>query len=293
MGNHSATNEQSATKKMPTKKLAVIAVVAVIVLAVGACWYACFRAPYENAVKAFDEAADGLNERNMELDASIAELQDLVGTGGTPLDSATLDVANAVVSEAQGAKQEIPAMPDDTEEIALLAVDMEGMGNYAVQLESIAAAQASLQDSIDQLKQVTNPSEQFVIERLTGLPNITGIEAATEQNDPNGHLHKDGGYTSAVFFSSDLVDQSEVYPNEGFTGIPAAGTDGGGCVEVYATVEDAEERNTYLSAFDGSILRPGSYAVLGTCVVRTSDFLTASQQDGLEGSIVDSLTRLE
>lgn len=47
-------------------------------------------------------------------------------------------------------------------------------------------------------------------------------------------------------------------------GIPAVRTDGGGCVEVYAIVEGAEERNTYLSVFDGSILRPGSHAVVGT-----------------------------
>lgn len=119
---------------------------------------------------------------------------------------ATLDVANAVVGEVQGAKRESPAMPDGTEEIALSADEMEGVRNYTDRLESTTTAQVSLQDSIDQLKQVTNPSEQFVIERLAGLPNLTEIEAATEQNDPNGRLRKDGGYTSAVFFSSGLVD---------------------------------------------------------------------------------------
>lgn len=99
-------------------------------------------------------------------------------------------------------------MPEATEDIEARASEIEEMGDYAARLDAIATAQANLQGSIDQMEQVTNPAEQFVVERLNGLPNITGVEAATEQNDPNGSLHKDGGYTAAVFFSSDLVDQS-------------------------------------------------------------------------------------
>ena len=96
---------------------------------------------------------------------------------------------------------------------------------------------------------MTNPSEQYVIERLQGLPNTAGIEAATEQSGPNGNLHKDDGYTSAVFFSSDLVDQSQLYTDEAYMGIPAVGTEGGSCVEAYATTENAEGCDTHLSAF--------------------------------------------
>lgn len=287
------TKANSKEGKKPNGKIiAIVAVIVVAVAAIGAYLYVNYQIPHNEAVNAFDDAAAGLNDRNAELDAAVEGLQDLMGSGEDPLDEATLEAASAAIGEAQGAKQEVPAMPSETEEIITLAAEIEGMGDYASQLEALSTAQTNLQNSIDQLKQVTNPSEQFVIERLTGLPNITGVEAATEQNDPNGNLHKDGGYTSAVFFSSDLVDQSQVYTDETYTGIPSTGTDGGGCVEVYATVEDAEERNTYLSAFDGSVLRPGSHTVLGTCVIRTSDLLQASQQDAIEQSIIDSLTRL-
>lgn len=285
-------NSKEGKKRPNGKIIAIVAVIVVAVIAVGAYWYVNYQIPHNEAASAFDAAVAGLNDRNAELDAAIEELQDLMGSGEDPLDEATLEAASAAIGEAQGAKQEAPAMPNETEEISSLAAEVEGMGDYTSQLEALSTAQTNLQNSIDQLKQVTNPSEQFVIERLTGLPNVTGVEAATEQNDPNGNLHKDGGYTSAVFFSSDLVDQSQVYADEAYTGIPAAGTDGGGCVEVYATVEDAEERNAYLSGFDGTILRPGSHTVLGTCVIRTSDLLQASQQDAIEQSIIDSLTRL-
>lgn len=286
---------EEAQEKETNKKLIVIVVAVIIVAAIagaGAYWYTNYKVPHDEAVAAFETAASGLEQRNSELDAAIADLQNIMGSEDKPFDESTLDAASAAIGEAQGAKQNAPEIPEATDEINAAAAEIETMGDYSTQLESLATAQTNLQNSINQMKQVTNPSEQFVIERVTGLSNVTGIEAATEENDPNGNLHKDGGYTSVVYFTSDLVDQSEVYPLEGYTGIPASGTDAGGCVEVYATAEDAQERDTYLSAFDGGILDSGSHTVVGTCVVRTSHLLTASQQDGLEQSIVESLTKL-
>lgn len=286
-------DEEKSVKKLSKKAVAwiSIAVIAVIV-AIGA-WYVNYHIPHSEAVASFNEAAEGLMQRNAELDSAIVELQEVMGSGKDPYDPSTLDAASDAIGSAQGAKQEVPEMPSDTTEIADAADEIESMGDYSVQIEALSTAQENLQRSIDQLTQVTNPSEQFVIERLTGLPNITGVEAVTEKNDPNGNLNKQGGYTATVYFSSDLVDQSEVYPSEGYTGIPAVGTEGGGAVEVYATVEDAEERDTYLAAFDGGFLSSGSHRVAGTCVIRTSYRLTASQQQELEQNIIDSLTRLD
>jgi hypothetical protein len=172
------------------------------------------------------------------------------------------------------------------------AAEIEKMGDYSAQLETLSTAKTNLQVSISQLKQVTNPSEQYVIDRISGLPNVTGVEAVTEGNDPNGQLNKAGGYTATVYFSSDLVDKSEVYPAPGYTAIVGAGCDGGGCVEVYATVDEAQKRSDYLATYDGTVLASGSHDVVGTCLIRTSNHLAASQQHALEQSIKDSLTRL-
>lgn len=285
--------EKKPEQGLGAKRGALIAAVAVVVVAAIGFWYVNYQIPHNNAVDAFNTAADGLSQRNEELDKAIARLQELMGSEERPYDPSVLDAASSAIGEAQGAKCDVPEMPSGTDEIIAAAEEIEGMGDYSTQLEALAGAQANLQDSIDQLKQVTNPTEQFVIGRLTGLPNITGVEAVTEDNDPNGNLNKQGGYTSTVYFSSDLVDQSEVYLSEGYTGIPAAGTDGGGAVEVYATVEDAEERDAYLAALDGGFLSSGSHRVVGTCVVRTSDFLTASQQQEMEQNVIDSLIRLD
>ena len=161
--------------------------------------------------------------------------------------------------------------------------------DYSSHITNITEKKAALEDSIQQMKQITNPTGDFVIQRLQGIDGISACQAVTEDHDPNGNLNKQGGYTAAIYFSSPWINQDEVYGND----IVEKGTDGGGCVEVYASVEDAESRNTYLSAFDGTgFLNPGSHEVLGTTVIRTSATLTATQQNTLTQAISDKLLEL-
>ena len=284
--------QQSATKKKTTMIVAIVVIVAALIGG-GAYWYVNYQVPHQQAVDAFNTACEALDARTAKVDEAIAALQAVQAGDDKPLDAATDEAASSAIGQAQAAKQSAPEMPSGTDEINAAAAEVDKMGDYTETLNALAAAQKALEDSIAQLKQVTNPSEAFVIQRITGLPNITGVEAVTESNDPNGKLNKAGGYTATVYFSSDLVDQSSVYASEGYTGIVAVGNDGGGTVEVYSSVEDAEKRSTYLGAFDGSILSSGSHEVLGTCVLRTSDKLTASQQQTLTQEVKEALIRLE
>jgi len=128
-----------------------------------------------------------------------------------------------------------------------------------------------------------NPEIEDVRDAIISIEHISLIEIVTEENDPNGQLGKAGGYTGALFFIYDLVEDN----NE--DSAIDAGTDGGGCIEIYATVEDAESRDSYLGNFDGTIFSSGSHTVLGTVVIRTSNDLTASQQQTLEDAIIDAL----
>ena len=68
------------------------------------------------------------------------------------------------------------------------------------------------------------------------------------------------------------------------------GTDAGGSVEIYATVEDAENRCNYLSQFDETILYTGSYAVIGTMVIRTSYLLDFDDQVRVTSEITKVIT---
>ena len=70
-----------------------------------------------------------------------------------------------------------------------------------------------------------------------------------------------------------------------------AGTDGGGSVEVYKTAEEATKGEEYLAGFDGTA--SGSHKVVGTCMVRTSDSPTTTQQSELEEAIIEALTRID
>lgn len=140
--------------------------------------------------------------------------------------------------------------------------------------------------SITNDSQIINPSEEFVISKLNTISVVTGIQTATEENDPNGKLHKAGGYNSAVYFSTSYIDQNSVRGKD----IVDKGTDCGGQIEVYSTVEDAEKRNTELSIYDGTFLDSGSHKVLGTMVIRISSKSTATEQNYLTELIVDAFT---
>ena len=139
---------------------------------------------------------------------------------------------------------------------------------------------------------MTAPSQDFVVSRLGKVPGVSDMEPVTEANDPNRRLNKTGGYTAAVYFHFGGVDGIE----EVNSALPSIeiGTDGGGCIEVYRTVEDANKRNDYLASFDGQgVLDTGSHKVLGTVIIRTSHFLTASQQNALTDEIEAILTELD
>lgn len=132
------------------------------------------------------------------------------------------------------------------------------------------------------------PTEEYIISCLESTPNIVEVVAATEDNDPNDKLNTEGGYYSAVFFSLDLIDLDEdIY---GETVLDQA-TQGGGCIEAYNTVEDAEERNDYLSKFDNKLMfSSGYHELVGTLVVRTSKELTKEQNEIVMSNIISVLT---
>lgn len=134
-------------------------------------------------------------------------------------------------------------------------------------------------------KLMDNPAQEYVIECLEKVPGILEIEAVTEDTDPMKNLNKPGWYTAHIYFSYQLVNQEDVYGDD----LIDKGTDAGGSVEVYKTKSDANKRNEYLSAFDGGVLSSGSHTVVGTCVVRTSNELTATQQRLLEENIIAAL----
>ncbi len=133
---------------------------------------------------------------------------------------------------------------------------------------------------------VETPTQEYIIDCLLKTPNILEVVPVTEENDPNGDLGGEGGYYSSVYFSVDLIDQNQVSGDD----LIAKGTDAGGCIEAYKTLEDANNRNTYLSKYDNSwLFNSGYHSVVGTLVVRISKELSADEQSKLESNIIDVL----
>lgn len=273
----------SITKHMPLKLVALcVALLASVALLAG-----CESDEVKSAKENLNTEIERVESQMADLQSEIETAEVLAQTEDAPLDETVIPSLESAISQAKTIEFTAPDTPSGLDEINAEIDNLKAI-DYTADIQTLKDAEQVVNDSIAQMKQVTNPSEAFVIERLQGIEGIGDISAVTEDNDPNGQLGKSGGYTATVYFTSPLVDQSDVIGST----VIEKGAEGGGAIEVYANVDDANKRKDYLSAFDGGILSSGSHEVVGTVLVRTSDKLTASQQKELEAAIIEALTRL-
>lgn len=241
------------------------------------------------AINKYETAKKSAEDQNSELTIAVKKAEDLIDKKEKCLDETLIQKLETAISNLKSVKKEIPDMPATENEI-LEVVEALNSIDYTKELVSLEFAHSELQKSIDQYALVNAPTEEYVIKCLNKVDKIKGVSAVTEDNDPNGNLNKAGGYTSTVYFSDSRINlDSSIYGNT----IIEQGTDGGGSIEVYANEEDAIKRDEYLANFDGGIFASGSHKVVGTVLVRTSNELTASQQNELEKDIIDALTFVE
>ena len=139
------------------------------------------------------------------------------------------------------------------------------------------------------IHKLNNLSENDLYFTLNTIKNILNYKSVTIDNDPNQMINKEGGYLSCIYFDLDFLNGIEI-PGED---VIEKGTDGGGCIELYASLKDAQLRCDYLSQFDNTLLYSGSYALVGKAVIRTSYLLTNQQQVSITSQIVNSLINIE
>lgn len=241
------------------------------------------------AIDKYNSAKQELEKKNKDLNSLITDSEALIAEKKTPLDDALIPALETTISETKAAKQNIPEMPKTESEILEIVKIMEAV-DYSEITTNLNNSKAALEKSIKQYALVDNPSEAYIIKCLGKVEHVVNISAVTEDNDPNGNLNKAGGYTATVYYSDDRISlDKSTYGNT----VIEQGTDGGGGIEVYATVKDAEKRRDYLSTYDGSIFASGTHIVIGTVLVRTSNELTASQQQEMEAKIIEVLTYVE
>lgn len=272
---------------------------------------------YMETIADYNASAKELNAGIQELNDEINASQASINKDEDPFDPETLVTLKSVMTEAQQKLvAEAEVLPEyepvtvnesDSEEslkalIEKTKEDIKAMDavtvpepveviDYSDILASLKEAHQAYDDSILSLKQITAPSDEFVMDRLKRIENITAMGAVTEDNDPNGKLNKAGGYIGTIYFRDANIDQSEMYPPNGT--VFEVGTDGGGSIEIYPNVEDAESRNAYLATFDGSIFDSGAHHVYGTIIIRISDSLTASKQNEMTEKVLNALIEID
>ena len=268
---------------------------------------------YNDTVTAYNNQVDALQ-------ASLDKAQEVINKGEEPFDGSTLEALKNAMSEAGKAMlgkeefiepAEILTVSENAKSSELKALvqtantGAEELANrevpgaldlpdYTETMAAIEDAQVVYEKSIQSLKQVTAPTDEFVMDRLQRVDTITAMAPVTEDHDPNRQLNKQGGYIGCIYFTDSQVDRSQLYIEEGEDNVIDVGNDGGGAVEIFATKEDAETRNSYIGTFDGNgLVKAGSHYVVGTCVVRTSDYLNGTQQKELTAKITEVLTSVD
>lgn len=180
----------------------------------------------------------------------------------------------------------ISGIPDSLPLFEQITIDSE-LSNNDISDKLIEYSQI-INESISYYSIVHNlnyANETAITNALSDINNVIEYKAVTESNDPNSMLNKEGGYISAIYFILDLIDYESV---PGKTVIEK-GTDAGGCVELYSSLEDAQSRCDYLKQFDNTLLYSGSYALVGRMVIRTSYQLSNQQQISVTESIVNNI----
>ena len=279
---------------------------------------------YNDAINQYNDKAKEVIAANDGFDEIINTAQALVDCGDTPYEGARITTLSNSIKDARNNKvstpelkvvvasaQADPAMEKErksnidaaisaleselenyTNNVAVINAEKDALSipDYSVFINTLTTQSKDLEDSYAIQRQITAPTEDWVITRLGRVADVANIAPVTEENDPNGNLNKPGGYTSTVYFGTPLLGTGNLSGNP----LIDEGTDAGGAIETYRTVEEAETRNDYLASFDGmGWMSSGSHMVLGTMVVRTSDDLKASQQETLTNAIVAAMTSLE
>lgn len=259
-----------------------------IVCVLGLFLSGCASPEMKEARAQYTKQTNRIQKQEEALRAEIKVANTSLKKNNPPLDVSTKKDLVTTIASAKEGIQKIPSMPSSESDIKKKTKQLKKI-DYTSTIQSIKDKVDAYKKSIKQYKQLTNPSQDFIVSRLKGISGITDIGYASEGHDINNNLNKQGGYTAQVFFAYDKVDQSQFSTSD----VVDKGTDAGGSIEVYKTEKEAKQRDTYLGAFDGSMFASGSHRVVGTCIIRTSDELNASQQNELDQQIYDALSRLE
>lgn len=256
------------SNKPKTKKILLV-IISLIILSVSVLIVSSLVA--SNAIDHYNTAANKFNEIVDDYNKVVSQTS-VDNIDGIPTSIEKIKNENASIFEGFAVvfgKNSINKINNDTETIYSLVDQL----NYSFKI----------------ISQITAPTGDWVESRLKNVEGITGTQMVDKNNNPDGMLGKEGGYTACVYFTFNKINPNDIPGEE----IIDKGVDAGGSVEIYSTLDEAKARCEYLAQFDGTILYSGSYAIVGTTVIRTSYALTNEEQFELTNAITQALTKIQ
>ena len=165
--------------------------------------------------------------------------------------------------------------------------------------EAPAEEVAEEADGAEAAEEAAEPSEETSIEpSVEEAPaeevaeEADGAEAPEEATEPAGETGEApeaaGEPVERVYFASALL--SEAFAHLSDEELLAAGAECGGSVEIYATADEARQRDAGLAESGAA---SGSHAAVGTLVVRVSEALPSAQRQEFLAQVIDALTTSE
>ena len=221
------------------------------------------------SAEAPEEATEPAEETGIEPSAEEA-----------PAEEAAEEADGTEAAEEAAEPSEETGIEPSVEEAPAEEVAEEADGAEAPEEAAEPAEETGIEPSVEEA-----PAEEAADE----ADSTEAPEEATEPAGETGEAPEAAGEpVERVYFASALL--SEAFAHLSDEELLAAGAECGGSVEIYATADEARQRDAGLAESGAA---SGSHAAVGTLVVRVSEALPSAQRQEFLAQVIDALTTSE
>lgn len=219
---------------------------------------------YNKAVSQYNDTLDKYNESTSK--SSVENLKDCAA----PADK--LDM----VSER---REDIKNSIESGNSVTSIKKDTKTINNWI----------DNLNNAILVSEQLYKPECEWVQKKIESVEQVNDSGIVVTQEDIVKYMGQDSGCIGIVYFGLDIIDANTVNGDN----IISKGTDAGGSVEIFDSLEAARNRCEYLGQFDNTYLYSGSYALVGTMVIRISYKLDSEKQLEITSKLCEQMSRID
>jgi hypothetical protein len=146
---------------------------------------------------------------------------------------------------------------------ALAVLALAGCGTTPGMVANPPPASTPQTQSVQSQPWTTKTAAQIVQAMRPTIPQVTKVTVWTETTDANQLLGRPNQYTSAASLADKRAPAGET------------GVDAGATVEVFATLDDAQQRADYIAAIkQGGLMGTEYHTIAGTALLRVTGTLT-------------------